>query len=291
MPAPTRLVPLLVAVLVLGACAADTTVAVEVVTPTPGGAPAEETPSEAPAATEQPVEDDDSDPTVTPDPEPDPDSDPTVTPEPQPEPTSTTGADLPGDPFDFLVPTDGEVVGVVGVAFDDTLELHELPGETTPVVGELPNLTDDAVGTGEGRALPNSIWWKIRWNGTEGWVGSGFMARIGATIDLTSTIIELNGNADPGGAETVLDLGLLIADIVASETPPSRVRVVVPPDTSGDLAEITVDVVNLGDDALAGYRLHIFAEPAEIADAGWLLRSVEATLLCSRGVTDDGLCT
>ena len=46
----------------------------------------------------------------------------------------------------------------------------------------------------------------------------------------------------------------------------------------------------LGDDAVKGYRLRIFAEPAAIADAGFLLNSVEATLLCSRGVTDDGLC-
>lgn len=276
----------MVAVLVVAACAADTTVAVEVVTPTPGEEPAE-TPTEAPAPTEEPTAGEE------PTPEPTPEPDPTATPEPEPEPepTTTPEAELPGDPFDFLVPADGEVVGVVGVAFDDILEVHTVPGENTPLVGELPNLTDDAVGTGEGRALPNSIWWKIRWNGIEGWVGSSFMARLGATVDFTSTIIELNGNSDPGGAETMLDFGLLIADIVATEAPPSRVRVVVPPDTSGDVAEITVDVVNIGDDALTGYRLHIFAVPAEIADAGWVLMSVEATLLCSRGVTEDGLCT
>lgn len=282
MAAP-RLVPLLLALLLAAACAADTTVAVEVVTPTPGDTPAEETPTEAPVPTEEPTsgEEPEPDPTATPEPEPE----PTAEPEPEPEP------ELPGDPFDFLVPADGEVVGVVGVAFDDILEVHSIPGENTPLVGELPNLTDDAVGTGEGRALPNSIWWKVRWNGVEGWVGSSFMARLGATVDFTSTLIELNGNSDPGGAETMLDFGLLIADIVATEAPPSRVRVVVPPDTSGDVAEITVDVVNIGDDALTGYRLHIFADPAEIADAGWVLNSVEARLLCSRGVTEDGLCT
>lgn len=276
----------MVAVLVVAACAADTTVAVQVVTPTPGEEPAE-TPTEAPEPTEEPTAGEE--PTPEPDPTATPEPEPTATPEP--DPTATPDPELPGDPFDFLVPTDGEVIGVVGVAFDDILEVHTIPGENTPLVGELPNLTDDAVGTGEGRALPTSIWWKIRWNGIEGWVGSGFMARIGATVDFTSTIIELNGNSDPGGAETMLDFGLLIADIVATEAPPSRVRVVVPPDTSGDVAEITVDVVNIGDDALTGYRLHIFAVPAEIADAGWVLKSVEATLLCSRGVTDDGLCT
>ena len=278
MAARTRLVPLLLAILVAAACAADTTVAVEVVTPTPGEEPAEETPTEAPVATEEP--------TAGEEPEPE----PTATPEPEPEPTATAEPVMPGEPFDFLVPLEGEVVGVVGVAFDDILELHELPGENTPLIGELPNLTDDAVGTGEGRELPASIWWKIQWNGLEGWVGSGFMARIGATVDFTNDLIQLNGNSDPGGAETMLEFGQIIADIVASEEPPSRVVVVVPPDTSGDLGEITMDVVNIGDDALKGYRLHIFADPAEPADAGWVLRSVEATLLCSRGVTDDGFC-
>lgn len=202
-------------------------------------------------------------------------------------PTVTPVPPLPGEPFDFLVPLEGEVVGVIGVAFDDTLFVHQQPGENSPLTGNLANLADDVVGTGEGRLLPASIWWRIEWQGVEGWVGSGFMARIGATIDLTAQAIELNGNAGMS-AETMVDLGNQVADLLKSEEPASRVVVSVAP-TVGDLGEITLDIVGLGDDALAGYRIHVFGEPEEAGD-GFQLKSVEATLLCSRGISEDGLC-
>lgn len=241
---------------------ADVPVASPVEAPTP-------TPTESPTAG----------PTVAPTAEP--------TASPAPDPTATPVPPLPGEPFDFLVPLDGEVVGVIGVAFDDTLFVHEQPGESSPLTGNLPNLASDVSGTGDGRLLPASAWWRIEWQNVEGWVGSGFMARIGATIDFTSEVIELNGNAGMG-AETMTDLGNRVADLLKSEEPTSRIVVSVAP-TVGDLGEITLDIVRLGDDALAGYRIHVFGEPAEVGE-GFLLDSVEATLLCSRGVSEDGLC-
>jgi hypothetical protein len=174
----------------------------------------------------------------------------------------------------------------------ELIEIHEQPGENSPLTGNLPNLANDVVGTGEGRLLPASIWWRIEGEGVEGegvegWVGSAFMGRIGATIDFTAQVIELNGNAGMG-AETMVDLGNRVADLLKSEEPASRIVVSVAA-TVGDLGEITLDIVGLGDDALAGYRIHVFGEPAEAGD-GFLLDSVEATLLCSRGVSEDGLC-
>jgi hypothetical protein len=57
--------------------------------------------------------------------------------------------------------------------------------------------------------------------------------------------------------------------------------------TSGDLEEITVDVLGLEDDSVAGYRLRVFATE----DSGiYTVRTVEATSLCSRAVDPDGLC-
>ena len=283
MLARRRLAPLVLCLTLAAACGADTTVAVEVVTPTPG-----EQPDPTATAAPEPTPTESPQPTVEPTPEPEPTAtevpaEPTATAEP------TAVPDLPGEPFDFLVPVDGEIVAVVGVAYDDILEMHAQPGEATPLVGELPNLADDVIGTGQGRQLPSSIWWLVEWNGIEGWVGSAFMARIGATIDFTNDFITMNGGSGLG-AETMLDLGLAVADVVASDEPPSRIAVVVAPDAGGDLGEVTVDVVGLGDDALTGYRLHIFGEPAEIADEGFQLRSIEATLLCTRGVSEDGLC-
>jgi hypothetical protein len=57
--------------------------------------------------------------------------------------------------------------------------------------------------------------------------------------------------------------------------------------TVGDLGEVTYDVIGLGDDAVYGYRLHVFGEP--VTD-GFSLRTVERTYLCSRGVDADELC-
>lgn len=210
----------------------------------------------------------------------------TATPQPTATPQATPTPSLPGEPFDFLVPLDGELVAVVGVFFDDILEVHELPGQNSPLVGELPNLADDVEGTGEGRLLPNSIWWRIRWNGIEGWVGSSFMARAGTTNDVTAQVLELAGGALE--AETMLDLGTLVAGLLDSDDPASRVVVSVAP-TVGDLGEITMDIVGLGDDAVAGFRVTVFGQLNESGE-GFTLRTVESILLCSRGVSSDGLC-
>ncbi len=52
--------------------------------------------------------------------------------------------------------------------------------------------------------------------------------------------------------------------------------------TVGDLGEVTFDVVGMPDDAQHGVRLHVFGTPLP---GGFALKSVEATVLCSRGVT------
>jgi hypothetical protein len=240
--------------------------ATPVATDTPG-------PTETPSATPD-------EPTATPT------LQPTATPDPTSEPTTTP--DLPGDPFDVHVPTDGEIIGVIGVAFDDILEVHEQPGELSPLVGTLPNLADTVEGTGEGRLLPASIWWRVRYEGIEGWAGSGFLARIGDTFDITSEVISRNGGVYPQ-AETMLALGNMVADIMKSDDPPSRVVISVAPSVGGDLGEITMDVVGLGDDATRGLRLHIFGDSADMGGEGFALSNVESTILCGRGVSG-GLC-
>jgi hypothetical protein len=55
----------------------------------------------------------------------------------------------------------------------------------------------------------------------------------------------------------------------------------------GDLGEVTYDVIGLGDDAVFGFRLHVFGQPG--AGGDFSLKSVERTILCGRGVSD-GLC-
>ena len=48
-----------------------------------------------------------------------------------------------------------------------------------------------------------------------------------------------------------------------------------------------MDVVGLGDDSVAGQRLHVFGTPGQ---ESFTLKSVEATPFCYRGVAPSGLC-
>jgi hypothetical protein len=192
---------------------------------------------------------------------------------------------VPGEPVE-LGPAAGEVLGVVGVAFDDVLNVRAAPGVDQRIVARLEPLADDVVATGAARLLGRSIWLEVTVDGTTGWANSAFLAWLGDTDDATSQIIDALGERP--SAETMLDLGRVIAETAASDEPPSRITVTVAP-AVGDLGEVTYDVVGLPDDSVFGVRLHVFGRPLEGGE-GFSLASVERTLLCGRGVTDDGLC-
>lgn len=59
------------------------------------------------------------------------------------------------------------------------------------------------------------------------------------------------------------------------------------PDETGDLGEVTWEVLGLADDSVWGLRLHVFGTP--VPD-GFSLKSVEQTDLCLRGGSPDGFC-
>lgn len=200
-------------------------------------------------------------------------------------PTTTTTTTLPGEPID-LFPEAGDILAVVGVSFDSELNVREAPGTDQTVVMRLPPLTDDAVATGQERQLPDSIWYEITVDDVTGWASSAYLAWIGETTDVTSVVIGLLEETPT--AETMLDLGLIVAESQASDDPPSRIRVARQPSVT-DLGEVTYDVIGLGDDALFGVRLRIFGTP----DAGgesFTLKTVESTALCARGLTPEGFC-
>lgn len=198
--------------------------------------------------------------------------------------TSTTWA---GEPADDTAPQPGSTLGVIGVAHDDQLNVRAGPGVDQPVVTTLDPLTDGIVATGRGWRLSRSIWWEIETDEALGWAASRYLAYLGSVGDLTSLIVERLGGRYPE-AETMIDLGRIVAEALASQDPPSAIVMSVGP-TVGDLGEVTFDVVGLGDDSVAGYRLHVFGRPAD-SQEGFVLHTVEATDLCSRGVTPEGLC-
>lgn len=275
--------------LLLASCGSDSpaATAVDVATPTEVAPTAEPPATTPPTPTVEP-EATSADPTATPETTqvPDATATPQATQGPAATPIATSVPNLPGSDWDLFVPDTGETVAVVGVAYDDILEVHAEPGENTPLVGTFEPVADDIVSLGEGRMLSVSVWWRVNRGEVTGWVGSRFMSRLGFTDDITSQVVDSIGEIP--AAETMLDLGMLVAEQRASIDPPSSVVVSVAP-TVGDLGEITIDVVGLGDDAVEGERLHVFGQPLESGE-GFSLAAVEATIMCSRGVTADGFC-
>lgn len=193
-------------------------------------------------------------------------------------PTDTTTT-LAGEPIVFG-PADGDIVMVVGVKYDDVLNLRAAPGADQPISDEIPPTYANLVAQGNTRDLSPGFWIEVDYEGTVGWVNFAYTAFEGDVTDETSTVIDELGErpVEP----TMTDLGELVADVFDSEEEGQSDTVQVTEVVEGDLVEVTYDVIGLGDDAVLGYRLHVFAE--ESGD-GFTLRSVEATLLCARGVS------
>lgn len=196
-----------------------------------------------------------------------------------PGPTTST---LPGSPIDFG-PRDGDVLMVIGVGYDDVLNLRAAPGADQPILERIPPTFTNLVARGNTRDLGTSLWIEATYESVAGWVHLGYVGYQGEVSDQTSVVVaELDGLPVE---DTMTDLAEVVAGVFASEKPESDV-VQVTPVTSGDLTEVTYDVIGLGDDAVRGVRLHIFAE--ETVD-GLILKSVEMTAICGRGV-DQGDC-
>lgn len=233
------------------------------------------------------------------------------------EPGDTgAAADLPGEPSE-IGPSAGAGLAVVGIRHDSALNLRDVPNGT--VIARLDNVmeggrdpavyvrqprSDDiidtvdlhtgVVATGDTRQLPTTIWHELQVGDLLGWASGTYLAQAGGTDDATSGVVGAVGELPV--ADTMGELGLAVARTLASPQSPSSVVVSGAPGLSGDLGQVTVDIVGIGDDSVRGFRLVIFAHPAENwteDDPGpFTLKSVERTVLCHshRGVSEEGLC-
>jgi hypothetical protein len=187
---------------------------------------------------------------------------------------------LAGTIIDFF-PQAGDVLSVVGVAHNDVLNVRAGPGIFNSIVDTL-DPTGDTAANGIARDLGLAIWVEHNTGAEVGWSNSAYFAFAGGTDDATPEVVAVLGEVPT--ADSMEALGLIVAGSLASTEPVSVLVMTVAPSV-GDLAEVTYDVIGLGDDSIYGYRLHIFAEP--VTD-GFSLRNVERTFLCGRGVTEDG---
>ena len=195
--------------------------------------------------------------------------------------TTSVASDLPGEPIDFG-PAAGDTLAVVGVAHDDVLNLRAAPGADQQILEGIPPTYDSLTAVGQTRQLPGSLWIGVDYEGTEGWVNLTFIGYLADTTDITHAVTEQLGGTS--GAETMLELGLIVAEGIAGDSSADIVMSVAP--TVGDLGEVTFDVTGFEDDSVRGSRLHVFGQPI---DEAFLLASVEETVICARGV-DAGAC-
>ena len=218
---------------------------------------------------------------------------------------------LPGEPYEFG-PPEGAALAVVGVSHDSVLNVRDVPaGEVVARLDNVMNVGSEPVvyvrrpgsdqliatldlnrgviATGNTRKLPTTIWHEIRMGDAVGWASSAFLSPLGATSDSTAEIVAILGETPT--APTLAELARVVAEAVAPDEPPPRIVVSGAPVT-GDLGEITVDVLDLPDDAVRGFRLHIFAHQDSDSDP-FTLRTVESTTICDshRGVSEEGLCS
>jgi hypothetical protein len=195
--------------------------------------------------------------------------------------TSSTQAaepsEMPGEPVDFG-PAEGDVLGVVGVAYDDALNLRAAPGADQEILARIPPLYDDLVARGETRELPRSLWIEVDYEGTDGWVNLRYTGYLGRTTDITVEFV------DGLSAATMLELGLSVAEAQGHDRAEA---VITSAPTDGDPGEVTLDVIGLEDDSVRGVRFHVVGRRA---GGTFAIDQVESTTICARGVDGDGFC-
>ncbi|MCP4962872.1 MAG: GerMN domain-containing protein [Actinomycetia bacterium] len=194
---------------------------------------------------------------------------------------------LPGEPFEGILPP-AAILGAIGVAVDDLLNVRALPGADQAILDSLDPLTTGLVHTGRARRLgpPTAVWYEVEVNGLVGWVHSRFVAPLSGVFDITSEVVDVVGEIPTG--DTVGEIGEIVLEARSRFADPKPTGIVVDGPSAGDLHEITYDLIGFGDDSVLGERLHLF-----IAEEGGTfgLKSVEVTYLCARGAGGGtGLC-
>ena len=197
--------------------------------------------------------------------------------------TSTTVTETPPTSIVDFGPVAGEALLVAGVAHDDVLNMRSGPGVGNPVVLELAPTARDVIAAGTTVDVGSSFWILVEYSDEEGWVNFSFVAYEGGSEDATATVLDQLGGVP--SADSMEELGTLVAGTFASAEPQSDIVMVVGPSAS-EPNVVVFDVIGLGDDSVRGFRLTVIGEES---DGGFVLVAVDAQALCGRGV-HDGLC-
>ena len=85
----------------------------------------------------------------------------------------------------------------------------------------------------------------------------------------------------------MVQMGEMIAADFASVDPPSSIVRSAAGGVGDGIGEITYDVIGLGDDSVAGFRLVIFGTENPESQESFILKSIEQTTLCLRGLAGE----
>ncbi len=179
----------------------------------------------------------------------------------------------------------GENFIVVGVAYNDLLNLRATPSASAEILLGARPTGDELTSTGRTWEVSGSYWYEVEFRGETGWINSRFVAYEGLTFDETSDVVAANDGELPA-AETLIDLADFVSQQFVSQDVQSEV-IQVSEVEIGDLYTVTYDVIGLADDAAKGSRLQVFGVEDESGEA-IVLKSVEVTDLCLRGAGDQG---
>ena len=180
---------------------------------------------------------------------------------------------------------------MVGVAWDDVLDVRDVPA------GEIVARLDpwgEVVATGNTRKVSTAVWHEVRAGELVGWASDAYLAPLGWSREMVSRVVGIVGETPV--AETLLDLGLIVAGVFASEGEVrSHVEFTDRPSHAEALSQVTVDVLGLPDDSVRGHRIVVSADAAHEQGFGtgpFTIWSVSVTDICysDRGVSEEVLC-
>ncbi len=188
--------------------------------------------------------------------------------------------DLPGDEHEMHFSGEGATVSVIEVEHDDVLFVRELPDPEAAEVGRFAPV-DELTLAGRERSVESGLWTEVNVGEGVGWVNASYLAYIPDQGEDVSAEFESVQGSD---AEDVVTQ---VADAHAEDKSSGEQH------ASWTLVEVAhdspvyrVDVAPFFDDAQYGDRLEI-----TVSDDGTAVERVTRLSLCTRGVTDDALCT
>lgn len=189
---------------------------------------------------------------------------------------------------------EGEEAGIAGLADEDApLEVRGAPSSDAEVVAELGQL-DAVLLAGRGWLPPDDTegggsWTEVQLADGYGWV-QGNLYYFGRTEDITGAYIDEVPPAEDEHqiAQSVAERASEGEDLTDDDGQPigSDWEMISSPQDYGE-EFYRVDVLGMLDDSVAGERLFIHID--QVSD-GFQLNQVERTLICYRGVSDEGRC-